>query len=71
MSVPWRPPQVVHRPRRPLRRALVLAFAVAWLATGGTGTYLYAQRYWLYRGFPPPVTPAGVPRGTIGQVAFW
>ncbi|TMM04423.1 MAG: esterase family protein [Actinobacteria bacterium] len=71
MSVPWRPPQVVHRPRRPLRRALVLAFAVAWLATGGTGTYLYAHRYWLYRGFPPPVTPAGVPRGTIGQVAFW
>ena len=57
MSVAWRPPQVVHRPRRPLRRALVLAFAVAWLATGGTGTYLYAQRYWLYRGQDKLILP--------------
>src|SRR5437016_2718008 len=71
MSVAWRPPRIVHRRRRPLLRALVVAVAIAWLAAGATGTYLYAHRYWLYRGFPPPVTPAGVPRGTIGEISFW
>jgi enterochelin esterase-like enzyme/peptidoglycan/xylan/chitin deacetylase (PgdA/CDA1 family) len=52
-------------------RTLVAAIAaVAWLATGAVGAYRYVHRYELYRGFPPPVTPRGIPRGTIRRVRF-
>jgi len=70
VSVAWRPENVVHR--RPGRvRVLAFALAAVWLAAGAVGTYLYAHRYWLYRGFPAPVTPVGVPRGKIDDVTFW
>ena len=32
---------------------------------------LRAHRYDLYRGFPEPKTPAGVPRGTVRDVSFY
>src|ERR671939_59463 len=52
-------------------RSIVIAAAVAWLVAGGVGAYLYVHRYWLYRGFPPPVTPAGVATGTPVRVSFF
>jgi enterochelin esterase-like enzyme len=53
-----------------VRGALAL-LAVGWLAAGGVGMALYVHRYWLYRGFPPPVTPKGVARGTLENVHFY
>ncbi|HEU4978963.1 MAG TPA: alpha/beta hydrolase-fold protein [Solirubrobacteraceae bacterium] len=35
------------------------------------GVAIYVHRYWLYRGFPPPVTPKGVARGTLRDVGFF
>lgn len=65
---PLPPPGGRGRGRLPLLAALL---AVAWVAVGGIGTYVYVHRYWLYRGFPPNVTPAGIPRGTLRQVHFY
>jgi S-formylglutathione hydrolase FrmB len=45
--------------------------ALAWLVVGVVGAYVYAHRYSLYRGFPPPVTPAGVARGKVQDVHFY
>jgi enterochelin esterase-like enzyme len=45
--------------------------AAGWLAVGGVALYHYVDRYWLYRGFPAPVTPAGIPTGTIRDVSFY
>jgi enterochelin esterase-like enzyme len=51
--------------------AVVLAVAVvAWIAAGLGGGYVYLHRYNLYRGFPKPVTPAGVATGTLRKVSF-
>ena len=54
----------------PIRRLLVLIVALAWLAVGIAGAYQYVHRYSLYRGFPVPVTPKGVPRGSLHEVHF-
>jgi enterochelin esterase-like enzyme len=51
-------------------RLLLVAAAAAWLAFGGVGVYRYVERYSLYRGFPAPVTPQGVPRGRVLHVYF-
>lgn len=56
--------------RRPTWRLIALPLALAWLAVGVFGAYLYGHRYSLYRGFPPPRTPAGVPRGKVESVSF-
>lgn len=55
----------------PGRRWLAALLAVAWLVLGGAGAYAYVHRYALYRGFPTPRTPAGIPRGTVRDVRFW
>jgi enterochelin esterase-like enzyme len=51
-------------------RHVALLLALAWLAIGLFGAYLYTHRYQLYRGFPAPVTPAGVARGSVRNEYF-
>ena len=45
--------------------ALVLALGLAWVLLGIFGVYRYIEDYWLYRGFAPPATPAGVAAGRL------
>ena len=52
-------------------RLVVLPFALGWLVVGLVGAYAYLHRYSLYRGFPAPVTPAGVARGSVRDVHFF
>jgi enterochelin esterase-like enzyme len=54
---------------RPVQ-ALLAAIAVAWVAFGLWGGFVYVQQYNRYRGFPKPVTPAGIPRGTLRTISF-
>lgn len=56
--------------RHPAGPAAVAAIATLWLAFGIAGAVAYVHRYAIYRGFSVPVTPAGVPRGTIDTVSF-
>jgi enterochelin esterase-like enzyme len=53
-----------------VRRGIVGLLAAAWLAAGLFGAYTYVTRYVAYRGFPAPVTPAGIARGTVREVSF-
>ena len=55
---------------RALRRILAIALA-AWLFVGWFGTFRYVDGYVVYRGFPPPETPAGVPAGTVRTFGFF
>lgn len=55
---------------RPIVRAAVGLVTLLWLLAGLYGAYTYVHRYSLYRGFPAPVTPKGVPRGSVHQVHF-
>jgi enterochelin esterase-like enzyme len=52
------------------RRAVVGLLACGWLAVGLLGAFHYVHYYAVYRGFPVPKTPAGIPEGTIQTVAF-
>ena len=65
----------IGRARRVRRSGLVrfmaAAAAVVWFGIGLFGVAEYVHRYWLYRGFPPPVTPVGIPTGRIETVKFW
>src|SRR5437899_10645521 len=65
-----REPTLSPRGRRGAR-ALLALLLVAWLGAGIAGLTVYVHRDWLYRGFPPPVTPAGIPRGTVREVHFY
>jgi enterochelin esterase-like enzyme len=65
-----REPTLSPRGRRGARALLALLLA-AWLGAGIAGLTVYVHRYWLYRGFPPPVTPAGIPQGTVREVHFY
>jgi enterochelin esterase-like enzyme len=56
---------------RPPWRFVVLPLVLVWLIIGVFGAYVYGHRYQLYRGFPPPKTPAGVPQGTVRDVSFF
>jgi enterochelin esterase-like enzyme len=56
--------------RRPTWRLVALPLSLAWLAIGVAGAVVYVHRYSLYRGFPEPITPAGVARGTVHEVHF-
>lgn len=50
------------------RRLLIagaIAFVAAWLAVGGYGIYAEGRDYYAYRGFPPPVVPAGIAAGHV------
>jgi len=51
-------------------RLIAIPFALAWIILGALAAYTYVHRYNLYRGFPAPVTPAGVPRGKVKSVNF-
>jgi enterochelin esterase-like enzyme len=53
------------------RRLLVSLVVTGWLGLGFAGAYVYVHRYWVYRGFPTPVTPAGVARGGFRDVHFF
>ena len=53
-----------------LPRAAVILTIAAWLAIGAAGAYHYLDRYVVYRGFPIPTTPAGIPRGVVRDVTF-
>lgn len=61
------PLRLVHgMPRH--RRMLIagaIAFLAAWLAVGGYGIYAEGRDYYTYRGFPPPVVPAGIAAGKV------
>ncbi len=54
-----------------LRGVLVGAVAGAWLVAGLVSAYSYVHHYDVYRGFPAPVTPAGVARGTVRTESFY
>lgn len=56
---------------RPQLRAAFAGAAVAWILTGLLGVYLYGHRYWVYRGFAPPSTPAYVTGGRTQEVTFY
>ena len=56
--------------RRPTWRLAAVAIAIAWIVVGVVAAYTYGHRYSLYRGFPSPVTPKGVPRGEVRDVRF-
>lgn len=51
-----------------LRVAMVLA--AAFLATGIYGAWAYVHDYEVYRGFPPPSDPRGIPTGTLVEARF-
>jgi len=53
------------------RRILVAAAVVAWLAAGALALWRYVDGYVVYRGFPPPVTPAGVSAGRVEKLRFF
>jgi enterochelin esterase-like enzyme len=57
--------------RRPTWRLVAVALALAWVVVGVIAAYTYGHRYSLYRGFPAPVTPKGVPRGEVREVHFF
>ncbi|MGZ4271121.1 MAG: alpha/beta hydrolase [Solirubrobacteraceae bacterium] len=52
-------------------RLTVAALASLWLAAGAVGTVRYVHGYWMYRGFPPPVVPSGIPKGRQELVSFY
>jgi S-formylglutathione hydrolase FrmB len=52
-------------------RLVAFPLALAWIIVGLAGAYVYGHRYSLYRGFPAPVTPAGVARGSVKDVHFF
>jgi len=57
--------------RRPSWRLVAVPLALVWLVIGVLAAYVYGHRYSLYRGFPAPTTPAGVPQGTVRDVSFY
>jgi enterochelin esterase-like enzyme len=50
--------------------AVLAALAGIWVALGLAGAVAYVHRYAIYRGFPVPATPAGIPRGAIRIETF-
>jgi enterochelin esterase-like enzyme len=63
-------PALRLRARRPSLRLVAIAVALVWLGAGLAGGWLYVHRYEIYRGFPPPVRPAGVSVGHPVRIAF-
>jgi enterochelin esterase-like enzyme len=53
-----------------MRWRLALALAVAFLGTGIYGAYAYVHNYSVYRGFPPPADPRGIPAGRYVELHF-
>ena len=69
-AAPPPPPGPLPR-RRASPRAVRLLVLAVWLGVGLVGTYRPVHGYWLFRGFPPPRTPAGVARGTRTTLRFF
>ena len=57
-------------PRARAGGARRLAVAL-WVLIGVIGAQQYVHGYWLYRGFPMPVTPKGIPAGRLVKSAFY
>lgn len=57
-------------PVRSVRRTILVAAAVAFMALGVWGAWSYAHAYDVYRGFAPPVDAAGVPAGRLVHLRF-
>ena len=53
-----------------MRWLLAALLAAAFLATGISGAYAYVHNYDVYRGFPPPADPNGVPSGRLVEGHF-
>jgi enterochelin esterase-like enzyme len=54
-----------------MSRRLMSFAAPLWIFLGVYGAWLYVHHYDLYRGFPPPTEPAGIPHGRAETVGFW
>jgi enterochelin esterase-like enzyme len=50
---------------------VVVVLAAAWLVLGLAAASRYVDSYAVYRGFPTPVLPAGVPSAHVQRVEFW
>ena len=73
VPLPTRPRRIAQagpRSAAVVRWRLALALALAFLATGIYGAYAYVHNYSVYRGFPPPSDPHGVPAGRYVEVNF-
>ncbi len=53
-----------------VRKLAAVAF-IAWAVAGVAGVASYANHYVIYRGFPVPRHPAGVPAGKLAKVRFF
>ena len=53
-----------------MRWRLAIVLALAFLATGIYGAWAYVHNYEVYRGFPPPQDPNGIPTGRFVEVHF-
>ena len=53
-----------------MRWRIALALAVAFLGTGIYGAWAYVHNYSVYRGFPPPSDPHGIPSGRLVEAHF-
>lgn len=51
-------------------KRLVTVALICWLVVGAVGAAAYVSDYSRYRGFPPPVTPAGVKPGRLVTIRF-
>jgi enterochelin esterase-like enzyme len=60
-----------RRSRSAPAKLVVAMLAITWLAVGAAGAYRYVDQYWMYRGFPAPVTPAGTPAGSARLIHFF
>jgi enterochelin esterase-like enzyme len=56
--------------KRVAQAVLVLA-VLGWVGIGVHGAAVYGNNYLNYRGFPPPRTPEGVPKGRLLRVHFF
>jgi enterochelin esterase-like enzyme len=70
MSAHARSLPVAGARRRLSGRALVALAVAVWALAGVAGAWRYAEMYLVYRGFPVPVTPRGVPTGRVVQASF-
>jgi enterochelin esterase-like enzyme len=53
-----------------MRWRLAVLLALAFLGTGIYGAWAYVHNYEVYRGFPPPQDPAGIPTGRLVEADF-
>jgi S-formylglutathione hydrolase FrmB len=71
MAAETPPPAHLSARRRVSLRGFGALAAGLWLVVGMFGVQQYVRQYSLYRGFPAPVTPKGVPAGRIAESRFY